>query len=200
MQGEEVGSQTEEGGNLTSREEVVEEEAEVEVEVGKEEPVAGMTVMISPLILDPLVPAGMHSQQRNSLSHLNFFTVCSFSANVLCHPNLSCSSVSLCLPGFASRPGKGRGSSGGSHSGRDGGRGRGGRDHDRDGRGSGKSSGKALPRSLARTRPSPKTGDGIKPEMSSMPLQRIFMTNENQEQLKELLRNLQSQDFDEPYE
>lgn len=36
--------------------------------------------------------------------------------------------------------------------------------------------------------------------MSSMPLQRIFMTNENQEQLKELLRNLQSQDFDEPYD
>lgn len=33
-----------------------------------------------------------------------------------------------------------------------------------------------------------------------MPLQRIFMTNENQEQLRELLRDLQSQEFDEPYE
>lgn len=33
-----------------------------------------------------------------------------------------------------------------------------------------------------------------------MPMQRLFMTNENQEQLKELLRNLQTQDFDEPYE
>lgn len=33
-----------------------------------------------------------------------------------------------------------------------------------------------------------------------MPLQRIFMTNENQEQLKELLRELQTQDFDEPYD
>ncbi|XP_051248651.1 putative ATP-dependent RNA helicase DHX57 [Dicentrarchus labrax] len=33
-----------------------------------------------------------------------------------------------------------------------------------------------------------------------MPLQRIFMTNENQEQLKELLRDLQSQDLDEPYD
>lgn len=33
-----------------------------------------------------------------------------------------------------------------------------------------------------------------------MPLQRIFMTNENQEQLKELLRELQNQDCDEPYE
>lgn len=33
-----------------------------------------------------------------------------------------------------------------------------------------------------------------------MPLQRIFMTNENQEQLKELLRELQSQDYDEPYD
>lgn len=36
--------------------------------------------------------------------------------------------------------------------------------------------------------------------MSTMPLQRIFMTNENQEQLRELLRDLQSQDTDEPYE
>lgn len=33
-----------------------------------------------------------------------------------------------------------------------------------------------------------------------MPLQRIFMTNENQEQLKELLRDLQAQDFDAAYE
>lgn len=33
-----------------------------------------------------------------------------------------------------------------------------------------------------------------------MPLQKIFMTNENQEQLKELLRELQTQDFDEPYD
>ncbi|XP_070784836.1 putative ATP-dependent RNA helicase DHX57 isoform X3 [Enoplosus armatus] len=33
-----------------------------------------------------------------------------------------------------------------------------------------------------------------------MPLQRIFMTNENQEQLKELLRDLQTHDFDEPYD
>ncbi|XP_034719947.1 putative ATP-dependent RNA helicase DHX57 isoform X1 [Etheostoma cragini] len=44
------------------------------------------------------------------------------------------------------------------------------------------------------------SGDSIRPEMSTMPLQRIFMTNENQEQLKELLRNLQNQDFDEPYD
>lgn len=33
-----------------------------------------------------------------------------------------------------------------------------------------------------------------------MPLQRLFMTNENQEQLRELLRDLQSQDFNEPYD
>lgn len=33
-----------------------------------------------------------------------------------------------------------------------------------------------------------------------MPLQRIFMTNENQEQLKELLRDLQTHDFDEAYD
>ncbi|KAJ0057405.1 hypothetical protein NL108_006094, partial [Boleophthalmus pectinirostris] len=48
-------------------------------------------------------------------------------------------------------------------------------------------------------RPSLKPSDGIKSEGSSMPLQRIFMTNENQEQLKELLRELQTQDF-EPYD
>lgn len=107
-----------------------------------------------------------------------------------------------------SRPSKGRGGGGGSGSGRgsgrasgrDGGRGRGGRDRDRDSRGGGKSSSKALPRSLVRTRTCPKPGDGIRPELSTMPLQRIFMTNENQEQLKELLRDLQTQDIDEPYE
>uniref|UniRef100_A0A672ZPM5 Putative ATP-dependent RNA helicase DHX57 n=1 Tax=Sphaeramia orbicularis TaxID=375764 RepID=A0A672ZPM5_9TELE len=49
------------------------------------------------------------------------------------------------------------------------------------------------------SRPSLKSGDSIRPEVSSMPLQRIFMTNENQEQLKELLRELQTQDFD-PYD
>lgn len=62
MQGNEVEDQTEEGGDLTSQEEVVEGEAEVEV--GKEELVAGMTVTISALILDPHVPAGI------DLSHL----------------------------------------------------------------------------------------------------------------------------------
>lgn len=51
-----------------------------------------------------------------------------------------------------------------------------------------------------RTRACPKPGDNIRAEVSSMPLQRLFMTNENQEQLRELLRDLQSQDLDEPYE
>lgn len=65
MQGNEVGGQTEEGENLTSLKEVevveVEAEAEAEVEVGKEELISGMmTTMISALILDPLVPAGIH--------------------------------------------------------------------------------------------------------------------------------------------
>uniref|UniRef100_A0A4W6FQT7 Putative ATP-dependent RNA helicase DHX57 n=1 Tax=Lates calcarifer TaxID=8187 RepID=A0A4W6FQT7_LATCA len=96
-------------------------------------------------------------------------------------------------------PGKGRGG-GGRAGGRDGGRGRGGRggrDRDRDSRSDGKSSGRALPSSLGRIRTCTKSGDGIRPEASSMPLQRIFMTNENQEQLKELLRELQNQDCDE---
>uniref|UniRef100_A0A8C4H6A0 Putative ATP-dependent RNA helicase DHX57 n=1 Tax=Dicentrarchus labrax TaxID=13489 RepID=A0A8C4H6A0_DICLA len=123
---------------------------------------------------------------------------------------------SLCLLGFASRPSRGRGGGGGGGGraggggrgggvgrggGRDGGRGRGGgRDRGRDVGGDWKGSGKALPRSLARTRTCPKSADSIRPEVSTMPLQRIFMTNENQEQLKELLRDLQSQDLDEPYE
>uniref|UniRef100_A0A4W5KEL6 Putative ATP-dependent RNA helicase DHX57 n=1 Tax=Hucho hucho TaxID=62062 RepID=A0A4W5KEL6_9TELE len=37
--------------------------------------------------------------------------------------------------------------------------------------------------------------------MGNMPMQKIFMTNENQEQVKELLRGLQTQDYDdEPYD
>lgn len=52
-----MGSRTEEGGDLTSQEEAAEEE--VEVEVGKEELLAGTTTtMISALILDHLLPAG----------------------------------------------------------------------------------------------------------------------------------------------
>lgn len=50
-------SQTEVAGGLTSQEEVVEE---AEVEVGKEELVTGMRTMISALILDHLIQAGMH--------------------------------------------------------------------------------------------------------------------------------------------
>uniref|UniRef100_A0A3Q1JIH6 Putative ATP-dependent RNA helicase DHX57 n=1 Tax=Anabas testudineus TaxID=64144 RepID=A0A3Q1JIH6_ANATE len=50
------------------------------------------------------------------------------------------------------------------------------------------------------SRPGKGRGDGIRPEVSAMPLQRIFMTNENQEQLKELLRELQTQvDYDSDY-
>lgn len=58
MQGKEVESQTEEGGDSTNQEEV--EEVEEVVEVGKEELVAGMMTMILALILDPLAPAGTH--------------------------------------------------------------------------------------------------------------------------------------------
>lgn len=67
MQGGEVGSQTEEAGNLISQKEVevvvveaVEAEVVAEVQVGKEELVTGMTTTISALISDPLVPAGIH--------------------------------------------------------------------------------------------------------------------------------------------
>uniref|UniRef100_A0A667YGD4 Putative ATP-dependent RNA helicase DHX57 n=1 Tax=Myripristis murdjan TaxID=586833 RepID=A0A667YGD4_9TELE len=96
--------------------------------------------------------------------------------------------------------GRGRGGSrGGSRGGMGGSRG--GRDRDREGRGSGRGGGRGLPRSLVGDRVRPRSDDNrprIRSEtMSTMPLQKIFMTNENQEQVKELLRELQAQDFDE---
>ncbi|KAM4523457.1 putative ATP-dependent RNA helicase DHX57 [Fundulus diaphanus] len=102
-------------------------------------------------------------------------------------------------PSRSIRPGKARGS-GGRARGRDAGRGRGFIDQSRYDRREPKSDRKPLPRSLVTTRIPPKPGDGPRPEVSIMPMQRIFMTNENQEQLKELLQELQRQDFDEPYE
>lgn len=78
---------------------------------------------------------------------------------------------------------------------RDGGRGRA---RDRDG--TSKSGNKALPRSLASARTWQKSDDGFRAEPSSAPLQKIFMTDETQEQLKELLRDLQSHEYEETYE
>ncbi|XP_062238663.1 putative ATP-dependent RNA helicase DHX57 [Platichthys flesus] len=99
--------------------------------------------------------------------------------------------------------GRDGGRGGGKDGGKDGGRGRGGRGRkDLNGRSDGKSTGfpKTLPSSLARTRMSPKPVDSSRLELSSMPMQKIFMTNENQEQLKELLRDLQAQDSYDPYD
>lgn len=90
------------------------------------------------------------------------------------------------------RPGRGRGSGSGF---RDGGRGRA-RDRDR----TSKSGNKALPRSLASAKTWQKSDDGVRAESSSAPLQKIFMSDETQEQLKELLRDLQLQEYDETYE
>lgn len=94
---------------------------------------------------------------------------------------------------FLFRPGKGRGGGGGGGS-RDGGRGRA-RDRDR----KGERRDKALPRSLASARTWKKPSDCVRLESNSAPLQKIFMTDENQEQLKELLQDLQSQEYDEAY-
>ncbi|KAM8884775.1 putative ATP-dependent RNA helicase DHX57 isoform 1-T2 [Synchiropus picturatus] len=100
-------------------------------------------------------------------------------------------------PRRPSKPARGRGGGGGG--GRAGFRGvthgRGGRDGE-----SGRGSGRNLPRALARTSTYPQPREGSRVETSSMPLQRIFMTNENQEQLKELLWHLQNQDLEEPDE
>uniref|UniRef100_A0A3P9JZU0 Putative ATP-dependent RNA helicase DHX57 n=1 Tax=Oryzias latipes TaxID=8090 RepID=A0A3P9JZU0_ORYLA len=95
-------------------------------------------------------------------------------------------------PPRPSRPGRGRG-----RGGKEKGRGRGGSNRD-SGRDS-QSSWKPLPRSLVSSSVSLKPkADGFKSDASSTPIQRIFMTNENQEHLKKMLRELQTQDFDEP--
>lgn len=74
-----MGSQTEEGGDLTSQEEeVVEVEA---VEVGKKLlSVTGMTTTISALILHPLVPAGKQSKPTNPLSDVEFIALIVFTS------------------------------------------------------------------------------------------------------------------------
>lgn len=73
-----MGSQTEEGGDLTSQEEVVEVEA---VEVGKKLlSVTGMTTTISALILHPLVPAGKQSKPTNPLSDVEFIALIMFTS------------------------------------------------------------------------------------------------------------------------
>ncbi|XP_058480451.1 putative ATP-dependent RNA helicase DHX57 [Solea solea] len=101
-------------------------------------------------------------------------------------------------PSRSSRSGRGQGR-GGSHTGgsHTGGRGRG---RERGGRSqqplpSQKRGGKVLPSSLARIRSSPKSVDFNIREASSIPMQKIFMTNENQKQLVELLRDLQTEDL-----
>uniref|UniRef100_A0A1A8UE18 Putative ATP-dependent RNA helicase DHX57 n=1 Tax=Nothobranchius furzeri TaxID=105023 RepID=A0A1A8UE18_NOTFU len=83
---------------------------------------------------------------------------------------------------------------------RDGGRGRGHNDRGRNDRRHSESGRRSLPRSLeSHSRPL-KPAEHVRSAVSNVPLQRIFMTSENQEQLKELLRELQTQDFDEPLE
>uniref|UniRef100_A0A3P8ZFT8 Putative ATP-dependent RNA helicase DHX57 n=1 Tax=Esox lucius TaxID=8010 RepID=A0A3P8ZFT8_ESOLU len=65
---------------------------------------------------------------------------------------------------------------------------------------------RGLPKSLISQTPRPRTLDEYRPRLrpevtGNMPMQKIFMTSENQEQVKELLRELQTQDYDdEPYE
>nr|XP_019948030.1 PREDICTED: putative ATP-dependent RNA helicase DHX57 [Paralichthys olivaceus] len=102
-------------------------------------------------------------------------------------------------PSRSSRPSKERSSDSLALS-RDVGRGRGRRDLN--GRSDGRSRGSpiGLPDCLLRIRSSPKQAPvyGNLYEGNSKPLQKIFMTNENQDQLKELLPYLQSQDvYDE---
>ncbi|XP_028292887.1 putative ATP-dependent RNA helicase DHX57 [Gouania willdenowi] len=73
-------------------------------------------------------------------------------------------------------------------------------DRDRDGRRQEKSGNKALPLSLTTSTRDVKSCNDIPLESRNLPLQRIFMTNEKQEELKELLRDLQSGEFDDPNE
>ncbi|XP_061523869.1 putative ATP-dependent RNA helicase DHX57 [Phycodurus eques] len=95
-------------------------------------------------------------------------------------------------PRPSSRPTKARG--GGSHTSgsRNGNPGWGGSDRNRCNRPE-----SVLPKSLAKNRTYTKASDSSKPEASSMPMQKILMTDKNQELLKELLWDLRTRDFDE---
>ncbi|MGH0136635.1 UNVERIFIED_CONTAM: hypothetical protein FKN15_070042 [Acipenser sinensis] len=92
--------------------------------------------------------------------------------------------VSPCRPG-------GRGSGGG---GRGRGKGRGGEGGSSRGRPKTDSGDRPRPRPEENSRPRPKT------ELPRMPMQKKHMTSENQASVKELLRELQTQDFEEPDE
>ncbi|MGH0141482.1 UNVERIFIED_CONTAM: hypothetical protein FKN15_021449 [Acipenser sinensis] len=91
----------------------------------------------------------------------------------------------------------GRGSSGGG-GGRGIGRGRG------RGRGAGGGSSRGRPKTETGDRPRPRPEENGRPrpktELPRMPMQKIHMTSENQASVKELLRELQTQDFEEPEE
>uniref|UniRef100_A0A3Q2YXE0 Putative ATP-dependent RNA helicase DHX57 n=1 Tax=Hippocampus comes TaxID=109280 RepID=A0A3Q2YXE0_HIPCM len=54
-----------------------------------------------------------------------------------------------------------------------------------------------LPKSLARNRTYTKASDGDRPDANNMPMQKIFMTDKNQELLKELLWDLRTREFDD---
>ncbi|KAK1171604.1 putative ATP-dependent RNA helicase DHX57 isoform X1 [Acipenser oxyrinchus oxyrinchus] len=98
----------------------------------------------------------------------------------------------FCGPSRPSRPG-GRGSGSGGR-GRGRGRGRGGEGGSSRGRPKTDSGDRPRPRPEENSRPRPKT------ELPRMPMQKIHMTSENQASVKELLRELQTQDFEEPDE
>lgn len=98
----------------------------------------------------------------------------------------------VCLLILLYRAGKGRGRYGGG--------GKGHNDQDMDVRRRAERYRKLMSTPLDNARLPTKSADCITSETSSMPMQKIFMTDENQEQLKELLRELQTQDFDEPSE
>ncbi|XP_056132133.1 putative ATP-dependent RNA helicase DHX57 [Lampris incognitus] len=107
-------------------------------------------------------------------------------------------------PSQSSRSASGKGRGWGSRSNESRGGRVGSRYQDSVGRGGARGSGRGLPRALLGYQSWPRP-DGDRPHlrpeiMDSMPLEKIFMTNENQEQVKELLRELQTQDFDEPYD
>ncbi|XP_048862850.1 putative ATP-dependent RNA helicase DHX57 [Brienomyrus brachyistius] len=81
------------------------------------------------------------------------------------------------------------------------GRGRGG--VGKGGRGRSRGTGMGVPKSLLSERPRMRRTDESGrpgPDLSQMPLQRIHMTSENQALVKELLRELQTQDFEDPDE
>lgn len=181
--GEGEGSQTEEGAISTKP-------VEVEVEVGGEEAaarrepaVAGMMEMTSALTSGP---AGQASRNKRGILWIDCMRYVQLS---LLHAHFYFYFFLVCRSSHGgvriANTGRGRGRVG------------------KRGWGRGWGAGMGVPKSLQREHPRMRRTDESsrpRPDLLQMPLQKIHMTSENQVLVKELLRGLQTQDFEDPDE